>query len=169
VGDTLGQDFAHILGRDLDALADQIHRYPSDETLWSVAPGTTNSAGTLAIHAVGNLEHFVGSVLGGSGYVRDRDAEFGERGLSREEILDRIGRCKHVVTSTLEGLSDEAAKDPYPGALPPHMSGASTHKFLAHLATHLMWHLGQIDYHRRIQGASDHGRAPPPSDGPGVP
>lgn len=146
----LARDFARIVGRDLDKLAQQIEGYPSDADVWRVAGDTKNSAGTLALHLVGNMEHFIGAVLGHTGYVRDRDAEFATRDVPRKEIVTLVTACRGQVVSTLEGLSDAALHLPYPGKLPPHMEGATTHLFLVHLTAHLSWHMGQVDYHRRM-------------------
>jgi uncharacterized damage-inducible protein DinB len=147
----LAGDFARILDRDLASLASQLERYPDEASVWRLGGGIKNSAGTLALHLVGNLEHFVGAVLGGSGYVRDRDAEFGDRDVPRAEVLRRIAHCREVVAATLGDLDDEALRAPYPGDLPPiYEGGTTTHLFLLHLAAHFMWHLGQVDYHRRL-------------------
>jgi hypothetical protein len=150
VSTTIADDFARILGRDLDALAGQIGSYPDDASVWRTGGTTRNSAGTLAVHLVGNLEHFVGAVLGSSGYVRDREREFAERAVPRGEILRRIAHCQEVVLATLAGMSNEELARPYPSKTPPSLEGASTHLFLLHLTGHLSWHLGQVDYHRRL-------------------
>lgn len=147
---SLAGDFARVLGRDLDTLAGQIGSYPDDASLWRVGGSIKNSAGTLALHLVGNLEHYVGAVLGGTGYVRDRDREFGDRDVPRDEILGRLARCQETVLSTLGRLSDDDVRAPYPGELPPAFGDVSTHLFLTHLVWHLGWHLGQVDYHRRL-------------------
>lgn len=146
----LSADFARILDRDLGRLAEQIETYPDDPAVWRSGGSIKNSAGTLALHLVGNLEHFVGAVLGGTEYVRDREAEFGARDLPRGEILERIDQCRAVVAETLAALPDEAMAEAYPGETPPTLEGVSTHLFLLHLTAHLAWHLGQIDYHRRL-------------------
>lgn len=150
----LSRGFARIMGRDLDKAARQIEAYPSDADVWRVVGETKNSAGTLALHLAGNLEHFIGAVLGNSGYTRDREAEFGSRDVSRQELVRQLTACRERVTGTLEGLSDAALLLPYPGKLPPHLEGASTHLFLLHLAAHLSWHMGQMDYHRRMLPAT---------------
>ena len=147
---SLAGDLAAIMGRDLDALAAGIEAYPDDASLWRVSGNIINSGGTLALHVVGNLSHFVGAVLGGTGYVRDREAEFGDRDVSRAEILARIAACRDEVVSIVEGLDDDLLAGPYPGTLPPHLAGTTTRRFLLHLSGHLMWHRGQLDYHRRI-------------------
>jgi hypothetical protein len=154
---TSGADFAHILGRDLESLAGQIARYPDDASLWRTGGTTKNAAGTLALHLVGNLRHYVGGVLGGSSYVRDREAEFSTRGVGREQLLARIRACRAEVVPILESLGEDALAAPYPGELPPSMTGATTHRFLLHLAGHFMWHLGQVDYHRRLLIEADRG------------
>ena len=149
---SLASDFARIFDRDLAALATQLESYPDEAGMWRLGGSIKNSAGTLALHLAGNLEHFVGTVLGGTGYVRDREAEFGDRDVPRAELLERIARCRRTVADTLGTLDDEALRAPYPGRMPPSYEGANTHLFLLHLCAHLMWHLGQVDYHRRLVG-----------------
>jgi len=147
---TSGADFAYVFARDLDSLAGQIAAYPDDASLWRAGGTIKNPPGALALHLVGNLSHYVGAVLGGSNYVRDRDAEFATRGVGRGELLARLRACRTEVVPVLEGLGADAMAAPYPGVLPPSMTGATTHRFLLHLSGHFMWHLGQVNYHRRL-------------------
>lgn len=147
-----GSGFGNLMRRELERLAEQMDAYPDDDTPWVVAGDTKNSGGTLALHIVGNLQHFVGAVLGDTGYIRDREAEFGERGVPREQIHARIEACKRAI-GVLDELSDDALDAPYPGDLPPTMPGLTTRQFLLHLVWHLGWHLGQLDYHRRVVSA----------------
>ena len=149
---TLGSSFAFILDRDLGRLEEQLAAYPSDEAVWTVAGSTKNSAGTLALHMVGNLEHYVGAVLGATAYVRDREAEFSERDLPREELYRRIAACRATLSDALPGLSDGVLLAPYPIESPMGLGDEAAHTFLLHLTAHFSWHLGQIDYHRRIVG-----------------
>jgi uncharacterized damage-inducible protein DinB len=137
-----------ILLRDLRALAREVDAYPSDDLVWRIAPGISNSAGTLVLHLTGNLEHFIGAVLGGTGYVRDRDAEFALRDLTRAELHRSIDSAAGAVDVALARLSPEQWQAPYPIPVAGHRVG--TADFLVHLATHLAYHLGQIDYHRRM-------------------
>ena len=147
---TLGSSFAFILDRDLGRLAEQLEAYPDQESIWIVAGTTKNSAGTLALHMVGNLEHFIGTVMGGTGYVRDREAEFGDRDIPRAELLSRIATCRATINGTLGVADDEAVLRPYPGESPRGLGEETAHTFLLHLTAHFSWHLGQIDYHRRV-------------------
>ncbi len=139
---------ARVLARDLRALRREVEAYADERDLWRVVPGITNSGGTLALHLAGNLQHFIGAVLGGTGYVRDRAAEFTRRDVPRSELLREIDATLAVVPRTLEALDDDALARPYPQ--PPGGATPTTGAFLLHLATHLTYHLGQIDYHRRM-------------------
>jgi hypothetical protein len=137
-----------VLVRDLGALRDEILAYPKDEYLWACPPGITNSAGTLTLHLTGNLAWYVGTKLGGTGYVRDRDAEFSDRHLPRAELVARIEQAVEAVRRTLDALDAGTLEGEYPA----EVAGVSlpTNLFLIHLATHLAYHLGQVDYHRRM-------------------
>ncbi len=137
-----------VLRRELETLRRQVQAYPDERQLWTVPAGLANSAGTLAIHLCGNLQHFVGALLGGTGYVRDRDREFAVRGLAREEILAQIARAEAAVGA---GLLDGGAR-PVPAEFPVEFGGARlpTLVILARLVAHFGYHLGQIDVHRRI-------------------
>ncbi|HEX5724110.1 MAG TPA: DUF664 domain-containing protein [Longimicrobiaceae bacterium] len=137
----------HVLTRELRALRRQVEAYPDDESPWRMLPGISNPGGTLALHLSGNLRHFVGALLGGSGYVRDRDAEFSTRSLTRRELTERIDATLAEVTAALDGRELEPDAD-FPG--PVMGMAVRTDEFLLHLAAHLAYHLGQVDYHRRI-------------------
>lgn len=137
-----------ILLRELHALQREIEAYESEESIWAVPPGIANSAGTLVLHLAGNLQSFVGAVLGDTGYVRDRKAEFQRRGVSRTELLTEIEKAIESVDTTLTALDDGSLNEPFPlvfGALQ-----VTAGDFLIHLTSHLAFHVGQIDYHRRL-------------------
>lgn len=147
-----------VLLRELKALQRELECYPEDEQIWQLPRGISNSGGTLALHLVGNLQAFVGAALGNSGYERDRDAEFSLRDVAKTEILVEIERTLQVVDSTLQELSDEEAEATFPGALGDLQ--VRTGEFLIHLATHLAFHLGQVDYHRRLVTGENRSIAP---------
>jgi uncharacterized damage-inducible protein DinB len=145
-------DLRAIFARDLATLGREVAAYPSDAALWQPLAGTTNSGGTLALHLVGNLQHFVGTVLGGSAFVRDRDGEFARRDLTRAELADEIARTAAEVERTLATLTPSKLSAAFPIALAGRT--LSTSRALLHLSAHLAYHLGQMDYHRRaiVQG-----------------
>jgi len=134
--------------RDLGKLKDEIQQYADEADLWKTGKGITNSAGNLCLHLTGNLKHFFGAVLGGTGYVRERDAEFANKNVSRSEMLADIDATLDVVRSTLAGLVENDFDKPYPIEVFGHPM--TTGYFLVHLTTHFNYHLGQINYHRRL-------------------
>ena len=139
---------AAILVRELRALKREINTYPDEEAIWHLPNGISNSAGTLTLHLAGNLQSFVGATLGNTGYKRDRPAEFQNRGVPRVELLAEIERTIRAVESTLADLPDERLDAAFPIAFGENR--VATGDFLAHLAAHLAFHVGQIDYHRRL-------------------
>lgn len=144
----LTTDLARILARELATFREEVTRFPDDATLWAVVPGITNAAGTLALHVAGSLRHFVGGVLGGSGYVRDRTAEFADRSRSRSEVADLLRQAEIEVVSALDQLDSAQLDQPLTvavgGVHPP------VGRFLVHLAAHTAFHLGQVGYLRRV-------------------
>lgn len=137
--------------RDLHGLEREIEAYPDDESLWLTPPGISNSAGNLALHLTGNLRHFIGATFGKTGYVRDRDAEFTTRGLTREQLRAEVRAAISEVNAALGGLDAAQIESTYPLAVGQQQpKRVRTGDFLVHLAEHLTYHLGQIDYHRRL-------------------
>lgn len=139
---------AHFLRRELRSLRLELEAYPDERQIWALPPGLPNSAGTLALHLAGNLRHYVGAVLGGSGYVRNRDEEFSARDVPRAAILDQIAAADAVVASTLPRLTDAQLAQPFPEPIREHY--LETGDLLMQLAVHLAYHLGQLSYHRRL-------------------
>jgi len=144
---------AALIDRELESLAGQIELYGSDAELCARQGGLRNPGGNLALHLTGNLQHFIGGILGNSGYVRDRDAEFQRRDLSRAELLREVATTRAVVAKTLRELPDATWAAPYPVEFAGNR--LRTDVFLHHLAAHLAYHLGQIDAHRRIGGGDE--------------
>ena len=133
--------------RELRAVKREIEAYPDDATPWQSVPGLSNAGGTLALHVAGNVQHFFGHILGGDGYARNRDAEFARRDVPRKELLAGLDAAIASAERTLAALTDDRVASPYPELVAQRRLATST--FLVHLATHLAYHLGQIDYHRR--------------------
>jgi uncharacterized damage-inducible protein DinB len=134
--------------RDLDKLAEEIRQYPDEESVWRLKEGIANSAGNLCMHLCGNLQHFIGAVLGKSKYVRNREAEFSEKNIARKSLLEEIEKTKKAISKTLPELLHEQLHAPYPIEVFGHPM--TTLFFLMHLAAHLGYHLGQVNYHRRL-------------------
>ena len=150
---TLLPFIAAIFDRDLLALRREVEAYSDERELWIRVAGITNVAGNLVLHLAGNLQYYIGSVLGRTGYVRDRPAEFARRDVPRAELLREIEAARSVVKAALEGPIDVEAE------FPESILGmrVRTGDYLIHLATHFAYHLGQLDYHRRIVTKHDKG------------
>ena len=141
-------DISALLMRELEGFQREIQMFPDDERVWATQPGITNSAGNLALHIAGNLRFFVGSVLGGVAYQRDRDAEFGRRTGSRAELVAELATAAAVVRDVLPRLDAARLDAPFEGTTFP--GPVSTRRFLLHLCTHAAYHVGQAGYLRRI-------------------
>lgn len=137
-----------VILRDMRSLDAQVAAYPDDESLWKLVPGIGNSGGNLALHLAGNLRHFIGAQLGGTGYVRNRDAEFAAKGMTRSEVREIVQAAIAEIDASLDKVDDEVLSRPFPLLIAERRVG--TGEFLIHLAAHFTYHLGQLDYHRRI-------------------
>ncbi|MCE3075201.1 DinB family protein [Chryseobacterium gwangjuense] len=134
--------------RDLNKLKQEIESYQNEDSIWKTDKNILNSAGNLCLHLIGNLNHFVGAQLGNSGYIRNRDLEFSLKDVPRAKLIEKVEGTLAMVTSTLDKLSAEDMEKEYPlEALGYKMT---TEYFLIHLFGHLSYHLGQINYHRRL-------------------
>ena len=141
-------DLARHILRDLKSVKDELNAYPDDATVWAMPPGAPNSGGTLALHMAGNLQHFIGAGLGQKGYVRDREGEFGRRDVPRAELIAEVERAEKVIADVLL----EAPSSMLDGDFPLAVGGRHLPRqlFVLHLTGHLSYHLGQLDYHRRL-------------------
>ncbi|MFN3840693.1 MAG: DinB family protein [Cyclobacteriaceae bacterium] len=141
----------NLFDRELTTLEKEINLYPSEETLWKLSGEIKNTAGNLCLHLCGNLQHFIGTVLGHTGYVRNRDHEFTARNITRDQLIREIQNTKKVVHSTLAKLEESTLQKEYP--LQTLGYPMTTSYFLLHLYGHFTYHLGQINYHRRLIAA----------------
>jgi len=139
--------------RELRSLERELDAYPDEASVWALPAGIKNSAGTLVLHLAGNLQHFIGRHLGDTSYVRDRDSEFSKRNVSRAELKRELSAASAAVDAGFGKLRSDTLATEYPervGGL-----AFSTGDWLIHLSIHLGYHLGQVDYHRRLVTGSD--------------
>ena len=141
-------ELASLFERDLLKVRTEVLSYTSDSDLWRLTPGISNSAGNLTLHICGNLRHFIGHVLGGSSYIREREKEFSQKDLSREYLAAEIDTTVTEVIPVLKALSADRLELEFP----KEISGMkqTTGFALLHLFGHLSYHLGQMNYHRRM-------------------
>jgi hypothetical protein len=141
-------DLARILIRELEGFARELQLFPDDASAWKTVPGVTNSAANLALHVAGNLQYHIGTIFGGSGYVRNRDAEFGRRSGARAEIVAELDAAIRVVREVLPEISDERFGAEFPE--PVMGMRFRTSLLMLHLCAHAGFHLGQAGYLRRV-------------------
>ena len=137
-----------LLDRDLCTLRREVEAYPDDPSLWRTVPGVSNVGGTLALHLTGNLQHYLGALLGGTSYVRDRAAEFARRDVPRSELVREIEAARQAVKAAISRTPETKLAAEFPELIGGAM--VKTGEYLMHLTTHFAFHLGQIDYHRRV-------------------
>ncbi|MCZ4242697.1 DinB family protein [Pedobacter punctiformis] len=137
-----------LFNRDLNKLKFEIESYKTEPNLWVIDKSILNPAGNLCLHLVGNLNTYIGAILGNTGYIRNRELEFSLKNIPKAELVQKIEETISVVNKTLKGLSDEDLAAEYP--LLVFEEKTSSEFFLVHLTTHLAYHLGQINYHRRL-------------------
>jgi hypothetical protein len=158
---TVQQSIAALLERELAAFQRELDLFPDDEALWRTLPGVPNSAGNLALHVAGNLQHFVGAVLGGSAYVRNRDGEFSRRTGSRGELLEELQKAAVAVRTVVPNLTNAVLEHDFPETVIPKRR-IQTLRFLLHLCAHASFHLGQAGYLRRGLTGENQSAAPVP-------
>ena len=138
----------NLFDRDLNKLKNELKAYRKEENIWKISGEIANSGGTLALHLIGNLNFFIGTVIGNSGYVRDREAEFADRGVPRDQMLENIDNTIQVVTRAILEFPEDRFGDTYPHVV--FKEPMTYEYFMFHLLGHLNYHLGQVNYHRRL-------------------
>ena len=135
--------------RDLTKLKEEIALYKNEENIWRIDQNILNSAGNLCLHLIGNLNTYIGVQLGNTGYVRNRPEEFALKNIPSQELINNIDKTIAMIETVMPTVSEDQFKSEYPLVV---LDGKvlSTEYFLVHLATHLSYHLGQVNYHRRL-------------------
>jgi hypothetical protein len=134
--------------QDLEKLKEEIALYRNESDIWTIKGDIKNTAGNLALHLIGNLKHFFGAVLGSTGYIRDRDKEFSDKNVSREQLLREVDEVAETLKKLLPSLSDDDMKKDYPVEFAGKVR--TTLEMFLLLYGHFNYHLGQVNYHRRL-------------------
>jgi uncharacterized damage-inducible protein DinB len=142
------QALRKIFERELKKLETEINLYQDENKLWHTEKNITNSAGNLCLHLVGNLTTYIGAHLGNTNYVRNRELEFSAKNIAKQELIQMVQNTSIIVDQTLQNLSESDLQKEYPILVLAEKT--TTAFFLLHLACHLSYHLGQINYHRRL-------------------
>lgn len=134
--------------KDLQKLKEEIGLYKSETNIWKIEKQIANSAGNLCLHLVGNLNTYFGAVIGKTGYIRNRDLEFSQKNVPQKELVSMVENTITMLDKVMKSMADEELEEEYP--LLVLKEKTSTGYFLFHLSSHLGYHLGQINYHRRL-------------------
>ena len=143
-------NISSLFERDINKLIEEISLYKNESDIWKIKEGISNSGGNLTLHLVGNLNHFIGATLGNTGYVRERDKEFSLKDIPRKQLIDDINNTSAIIINTLSSLSEDDLEKDFP--VPINNTTSPTGFVLMYLLAHLNYHLGQINYHRRLIG-----------------
>jgi uncharacterized damage-inducible protein DinB len=144
------ETFKILFNRDLKQLRNEIEQYNNDMDIWKIKGQINNSAGNLCLHLIGNLNSYIGKELGGTDYKRNRELEFSLKDIPRQELIQKVENTIEMINQTLDKLDENILGTEYPLLVFDHKT--STAYLLVHLTTHLTYHLGQINYHRRLIG-----------------
>ncbi len=139
-----------LFNRDLKRLIIEIEQYDNEADIWKVKGQINNSAGNLCLHLVGNLNTYIGRELGNTGYLRNRELEFSLKDISKEELIQKVENTIEMINQTFDNFNKNLLENEYPILVFEHKT--SIEYMLVHLATHLTYHLGQLNYHRRLVG-----------------
>ncbi|WP_125721548.1 DinB family protein [Flavobacterium ustbae] len=142
------QTLKSILNRDLNKLKFEIESYEFEKQIWAVDKNISNSAGNLCLHLIGNLNTYIGAEIGKTGYIRNRPLEFSLKDIPKWELVSKIEDTIEVINNSLDTLTEADLEQIYPQIV--FEKEMTTGFFLIHLSTHLAYHLGQINYHRRL-------------------
>jgi uncharacterized damage-inducible protein DinB len=137
-----------LFNRDLKRLRNELELYNNEADIWKIKGQINNSAGNLCLHLIGNLNTYIGKELGKTGYVRNRELEFSLKDVHRQELIKKVDDTIEMINLTLDSFDENLLENEYPVLVFDHKT--STAYLLIHLTTHLNYHLGQINYHRRL-------------------
>jgi len=142
------ENLARLFERDILKLKTEISLYTDENKLWLTVPGISNSAGNLCLHLLGNLQHYIGVILGHTGYIRNRPEEFSQKNIPAVELTAKLEMVAILIPKTLRALPVDILETEYPEMVFDYTM--TVEYFLIHLLAHLNYHLGQINYHRRM-------------------
>ena len=141
------QTLQQLYNFEIENLTKEISLYSTNENLWITKENISNSGGNLVLHIIGNLNHFIGATLLQTNYVRNREAEFSDKNISKDILLQQLKNAQEIVNQAFEKMTEEDLQKTFPFDF---MGVNTTGFYLTRFLCHLSYHLGQINYHRRL-------------------
>lgn len=139
---------ANLYEKDLRVLIDEVNQFKNEEDLWRTEGSVKNPAGNLVLHITGGLNHFFGATLAHTGYVRTRDQEFSKKGVKKADLVKGLEEVIAIVSQTLNKLEQRDLEAEYPIIFDGEKK--TTMFIVVRMYAHLSYHLGQVNYLRRI-------------------
>jgi len=139
---------ADLYERDLRKMIEEVNLFKNEENLWRTQGSVKNSCGNLVLHITGGLNHFFGATLAHTGYIRDRDQEFIRKGVKREELVAQLEQVIPMMNETLSALTPVQMEAEFPIFF--DKPNTSVSYVAVRLLAHLGYHLGQVNYLRRV-------------------
>jgi uncharacterized damage-inducible protein DinB len=131
-----------------EEVCEKIHKLVeplSTEQLWSKPYPYGNSVGHLLLHLTGNLSHYIGARIAGTGYVRNRPLEFADTSRRpKEDVLAAFDRAIDLVTATIRQQAPQDWLAPYADPTTPR--DRNRFSVFQRMAAHADHHTGQIIY-----------------------
>ena len=144
----LNSILATFYERDISKLIEEVSLFKNEEDLWRIQGSVKNPAGNLALHIIGGLNHLIGATLARTGYVRNRDQEFTRKGVERKVLVAQLEELIPMINKTINALTPEQMEAEYPIFFDKPKTSVSY--VLVQLFAHLNYHLGQVNYLRRM-------------------
>src|SRR5689334_8578583 len=144
----LNNVLANFYERDIRKLIGEVNLFNNEEDLWRTKGSVKNSCGNLVLHIIGGLNYLIGATLAHTGYVRNRDQEFIRKGVARKELIAQLEELIPMINETLNSLTAEDMEGEFPIFFDKPKTSVSY--VLVQLSLHLNYHLGQVNYLRRI-------------------
>jgi len=142
---SMNEILASFWERDIRTLIGEINQFKSEENLWKIHGSIKNSAGNLALHIAGGSNFLIGTTLANTGYVRNRDLEFAQKGVPQKDLIAGLEALIPMIGQTVRSIDLEAA---YPRMFDNKQ--VTNGYLLVILLTHLSYHTGQVNYLRRM-------------------
>jgi hypothetical protein len=145
----MGKNDIHFFyQRDIQRVIDEIGLFKDEANIWKIGGSIKNSAGNLVLHLTGGLNYLIGTNLSNTGYVRNRDAEFTIKGVDKEQLIEQLKELNSMIDKTISSLTEEQLESSFPIFF--DKENATIRYVLIQLLLHLNYHLGQINYLRRM-------------------
>lgn len=152
----VNEEFVRYLRHLASRVERAVHCLPREKT-WDKPFLFGNSVGHLVLHLTGNLNHYVGSIIAGTDYVRDRPQEFSDpHHEPAEVILARFQASVELTVKTIRAQEADGLMTPVSVQMPVETRFGLFLLCIAHMNNHI----GQMSY---LVQALGHSTEEPPS------